>query len=573
MKYFLGTFDGQGHTISNLVMNSTSKYAGLFGYSGGTTIKNIVMDPSCSITNHYSTSSGNSFAGAIIGKCESNFNQCIIENTVNMGRVTLSGNMSGSSTTLYLGGIAGDLKYFSFDIIVKNCANYGEAIFTGTGGYPLIGGIVGSSWRSSTSGLISIQNCINYGTLSNNTEYSCQDVGGISGHIENTTIENCVSTGRIISNTGSDSFIGGVVGYVQSTGTIITHCLWTNDVGYDNMMDGYENLKVTNSSLITTLNTTTISEMNEYAEKTEGTWSRWVMLHLNGGSVNNLGQDTPIGGLLNSLPAPVKEGESLLVWCVDEECNVQYDPETTDASEVTDLYAFWSDSYFNVTFYSDGVVIKTRLYHFNDTISYPGFGFFEEGHTFGWYPRLERMPGKNIIIEGRSTPNNYTVTFDFDNGTTRADVFPFNDTIKYPEDMKREGYAFNGWSPNPERMPGKNIIIKVQWNITTQTSEFVEIVFGKADLNEEGAREIIEKYVDGAKFTIEKFEKDDSGEVRVIIKFEDVEKAGEFVRSVNENKRADDSIKSAKSTTDDGRSFSTAIHPQYFYLSFLFNGF
>ena len=31
---FLGTFDGQGHTISNLNMNSSATYVGLFGYSG-----------------------------------------------------------------------------------------------------------------------------------------------------------------------------------------------------------------------------------------------------------------------------------------------------------------------------------------------------------------------------------------------------------------------------------------------------------------------------------------------------------------------------------------------------------
>ena len=30
---FQGTFDGQGYTISNLAINSSSQYVGLFGYS------------------------------------------------------------------------------------------------------------------------------------------------------------------------------------------------------------------------------------------------------------------------------------------------------------------------------------------------------------------------------------------------------------------------------------------------------------------------------------------------------------------------------------------------------------
>ena len=53
---FLGVFDGQGHTISNLVMNSSLQYAGLFGYSEGLTIKNVILDSSCSIASSYNGS-------------------------------------------------------------------------------------------------------------------------------------------------------------------------------------------------------------------------------------------------------------------------------------------------------------------------------------------------------------------------------------------------------------------------------------------------------------------------------------------------------------------------------------
>ena len=53
-KYFIGSFDGQGHVISNLQMlvsSSTYCLSGLFGYTTGATVKNVVMDESCSITN------------------------------------------------------------------------------------------------------------------------------------------------------------------------------------------------------------------------------------------------------------------------------------------------------------------------------------------------------------------------------------------------------------------------------------------------------------------------------------------------------------------------------------------
>lgn len=54
--YFLGTFDGQGHTFKNLKVNSPSFiFLGLFGYSQGITIRNVVMDSSCSLTSSYVT--------------------------------------------------------------------------------------------------------------------------------------------------------------------------------------------------------------------------------------------------------------------------------------------------------------------------------------------------------------------------------------------------------------------------------------------------------------------------------------------------------------------------------------
>lgn len=51
--YFRGSFDGQGHTISNLIMNSSSRFAGFFGFSRGAVFKNVVFDSSCSFTSTY----------------------------------------------------------------------------------------------------------------------------------------------------------------------------------------------------------------------------------------------------------------------------------------------------------------------------------------------------------------------------------------------------------------------------------------------------------------------------------------------------------------------------------------
>ena len=65
-KDFQGTFDGQGHTISNLAVKSSLYYVGLFGYSRGVTIRNVVLDSSCSVLCTPAKDSGY-YLGGIIG--------------------------------------------------------------------------------------------------------------------------------------------------------------------------------------------------------------------------------------------------------------------------------------------------------------------------------------------------------------------------------------------------------------------------------------------------------------------------------------------------------------------------
>ena len=58
VSYFCGVFDGQGHTISSLNITSTSEYVGLFGYSTGMSVRNVVLDESCSILSSFSSGTG-----------------------------------------------------------------------------------------------------------------------------------------------------------------------------------------------------------------------------------------------------------------------------------------------------------------------------------------------------------------------------------------------------------------------------------------------------------------------------------------------------------------------------------
>ena len=316
--YFLGTFDGQGHAISNLKMNSASRYTGLFGYSKGLAIKNLVMDESCSFVSSYTSPDRiTAYVGGITGWCNAAESNCVIENIVNMGSVAFTGSIGYD---LYLGGIAGNIDATSsHDALIRNCVNYGSVIDTGSYLYNHIGGVAGSSWIEYE--FVCIQNCANYGTITVNGKTSLDEsnkeylqymrTGGIIGGATRVKVENCLSVGKIkLYNTTID-YVGAVVGYAN-TNTSITHCYWTSDTGYS---DAYgisqTGFSFTDSSIVE-LDTTTLDTLGSYAGSKD--WSKWVMLHLNGGRIGNASQGTIITPQ-KYIPDPVIDGNTFLFWC------------------------------------------------------------------------------------------------------------------------------------------------------------------------------------------------------------------------------------------------------------------
>ena len=182
---YTGTFDGAGHTISNLTVdNSSADYQGFVGYleSGGA-IQNLTLDENCSVT-------GNDNVGGICGD-----NYGTIKNCYN------SASVSGSR--MYVGGICGSSTYGT----ITNCGNGGAV----TSSSDYVGGVSGYNQINST-----IKNCYNTGTVSSSYDY----VGGICG-LNRSTIESCYNTGSVSGR----SDVGGVCGLNRST---ITKCYWLN---------------------------------------------------------------------------------------------------------------------------------------------------------------------------------------------------------------------------------------------------------------------------------------------------------------------------------------------------------
>lgn len=104
---FKGIFEGNGHRITGLYINTTENYQGLIGYNSGK-IRNVSVDDS------YIYSTGN-YIGGITG-C--NYGRAIIENCYNNSQVT---------GKYYVGGISGgNNNPYTGEIEITNCYNSGE---------------------------------------------------------------------------------------------------------------------------------------------------------------------------------------------------------------------------------------------------------------------------------------------------------------------------------------------------------------------------------------------------------------------------------------------------------------
>lgn len=221
---FLGTFDGQGYVISNLTMNSPSfVFVGLFGSLYGSTIKNVVIDKSCSFLNSY-TYSDYPHTGGFIGRCEPSYGPCVCENCVNMASLSFTGKVGNFNT--YLGGIIAHIHIATNNYETKliNCVNYGTIYNSGSTNHNIfIGGIAGDFYKETSNYKTYLYNCLNYGTVSNVNTVTTYYTSGIVARCAGITITNCVNAGTISS---AKSTPGSLINSADYYSTTISHCYW-----------------------------------------------------------------------------------------------------------------------------------------------------------------------------------------------------------------------------------------------------------------------------------------------------------------------------------------------------------
>lgn len=194
---FKGTFEGNGFTISNVKIDGSYTYQGLFGYTNGATISNLNI-----AGEFYSAFSSQDelYVGVLVGNA---VNTQIINCEIN---AILNNELTISNKTTF-GSVAGRLDGGS----VTNALNYMP---------------------------INLQfNLLNVYTIK---------VGGIAGVIDNAVLTKVANFGAITSgtkNNASTIYVGGIAGEIQGSLTKIKDCVSgatinANSVNQDNYLVG-----------------------------------------------------------------------------------------------------------------------------------------------------------------------------------------------------------------------------------------------------------------------------------------------------------------------------------------------
>ena len=216
---FSGTFDGLGHRISRLVMESDSGVMhSLFGVIRAARIRNLVIDETCRFS--YTGTDPWARTAAVVS--------CIAVRGTNLGTVggdtyalcieNVETRATVSATNGNAGGIvAGGVCQTGYCPYIRNCTNRGSIKSGGSAG-----GIVSRIEKEGVSiplrGFL-IENCLNTGAINGGF-----GAGGIFGDILNgavaTKIWNCVNRGTVHAGT----LAGGIIGAVRWGNLTVTDC-------------------------------------------------------------------------------------------------------------------------------------------------------------------------------------------------------------------------------------------------------------------------------------------------------------------------------------------------------------
>lgn len=224
---FTGKYDGEGHRITINELGSTGdkiKLVGLWGFTNGAEIKNLIVDVNTSLN----------LDGRV---CFGGISACANNTVIGSCSVSSDSNIQlTSEKCLYAGGIIG---YSSFGSVVRSCSFEGRLEGRSTGDIDAVcavGGIVG---ENRTGAKVTKSTFSETASVSGNSSIAPAWVGGIAGFNENSTyvcdchavipmefkpeygnlkqvftkVNKCNSAGTVSGYSSERIAVGGIVGF------------------------------------------------------------------------------------------------------------------------------------------------------------------------------------------------------------------------------------------------------------------------------------------------------------------------------------------------------------------------
>ena len=194
---FAGSFDGAGHTVSNLTVDYTTAasgerlYLGLFGQVEGTpekhaVIQNLTVTGSVNAASEFSVYSG--YVAGVVGSARN----AELSNVISRVNVTADEKVGNVAS---VGGLAGVM----IDTTVTNCGNEGDVT-----GVNNLGGLCYELYSGTMTG------CYNTGRVTATGTY----VGGLMGYAKQTTVTNVYNTGDVSTE---KTLVGGLIGVMEKS--------------------------------------------------------------------------------------------------------------------------------------------------------------------------------------------------------------------------------------------------------------------------------------------------------------------------------------------------------------------
>jgi hypothetical protein len=218
---FRGHFDGDGHSISNIYIDSEYAYAGMFGYADSRTEEMAIIE-NVFVSNGYIRGGT---CGGIVGYGE----RLVVSHCRNVATIegqNVGGVVGNGSPKVIKCSNAGQLSGFNVGGIVggavskaeiEECYNEGDITASRSAG-----GILSQSQKAT------LENCYNTGTVAaiGDTSTYFPNAGGLVGIASRLEARNCYNVGEITGNQN----VGCLIGYVGLYENVsVENCYYLNN--------------------------------------------------------------------------------------------------------------------------------------------------------------------------------------------------------------------------------------------------------------------------------------------------------------------------------------------------------